>query len=207
MSKTKINGLLIAAGLSERMGEFKPLMLYKDKSFVVTIVEKLLTVCERVVVVTGFQKEKIEELIKSKFSILNSQFSIRVDCVYNPNYEKGMFTSLQAGLTAIKYSDWILYHFVDQPFHEEKFYKELVNQVDNKYDWVQPVYDGKEGHPVIFRKTMFQKILTAHPSSSLRLIRDDSETKIKKWECGYYQILSDFDSKEDMQSFFLPNLP
>ncbi|NJD21215.1 MAG: hypothetical protein FIA82_00885 [Melioribacter sp.] len=194
MSKPIVNGLLISAGLSGRMGQFKPLMLYEDKSFVVTIVEKLLKVCEKVIIVTGFQKEKIE-------SIINSRFSIHAECVFNPNYKKGMFTSLQAGLIELKNSDWIVYHFVDQPFHEEKFYKELVSQIEDTYDWVQPVYNGKEGHPVLFKKSIFEKILQADPSSSLRVIRDGDSTKIKKWECGYSQILNDFDTESDMEKF------
>jgi len=198
MSKAIVNGLLISAGLSGRMGQFKPLMLYEDKSFVVTIVEKLLKVCEKVVVITGFQKEKIE-------SIINSRFSIHVECVFNPNYEKGMFTSLQAGLIELKNSDWIVYHFVDQPFHEKKFYKELVSQIEDTYDWVQPVYNGKEGHPVLFKKSIFEKILQADPSSSLRVIRDDNSTKIKKWECDYSQILNDFDTQSDMEKFNIKN--
>ena len=194
MSKPITNGLLISAGLSGRMGQFKPLMLYKENPFVVTIVEKLLKVCEKVVVVMGFQKEKIE-------SIINSRFSIHVECVFNPNYEKGMFTSLQSGLKELKNSDWIVYHFVDQPFHEEKFYKELVSQIEDTYDWVQPVYNRKKGHPVLFKKSIFEKILQADPSSSLRVIRDDDSTKIKKWKCGYSQILNDFDTPEELKNF------
>jgi molybdenum cofactor cytidylyltransferase len=169
-------------------------MLYKDKPFVITIVEKLLTVCERVVVVTGFKSNEVE-------SVCSLQFADRVECVFNQNYEQGMFTSLQAGLKELKDSDWILYHFVDQPFHEEKFYRELISQIDDNHDWVQPCYNGKEGHPVLFKQNIFDKILIADPSSSLRLIRDDCYTKIKKWECGYSQILNDFDTLDDMKNF------
>lgn len=194
MSKPIINGLLISAGLSGRMGTFKPLMLYKDKSFVVTIIEKLLTVCERVVVVTGFKSDEVK-------SVCSLQFADRVECVFNPNFEKGMFTSLQAGLAELKDSDWIIYHFIDQPFHEEKFYRELISQIDDDNDWIQPCYNGKEGHPILFKKNIFEKILTADPSSSLRLIRYDTNTKKKKWECGYSQILNDFDTNEDIENF------
>ena len=194
MSKAIVNGLLISAGLSGRMGQFKPLMLYEDKSFVVTIVEKLLTVCERVVVVSGFKSDNVK-------SVCSLQFADRVECVYNPIFEMGMFTSLQTGLAELKDSDWIIYHFVDQPFHQEKFYKELVSQIDDKYDWIQPCYNEKEGHPVLFKKNLFKKILTADPSFSLRLIRDDGNTKIKKWECGYSQILNDFDTQSDIEKF------
>ena len=201
MNKPIINGLLISAGLSGRMGQFKPLMNYDGKSFVVGITRKMLKVCDRVVIVTGFRNEDVRSLINSEFSTLNSQFSIRVECVFNPNYEHGMFTSLQTGLTELKDSEWILYHFVDQPFYEEKFYRELISQRDDNYDWIQPCYNAKEGHPVLFKKNIFKKIITADPSSSLRLIRDDGETKIKIWECGYSQILNDFDTLDDMKNF------
>lgn len=194
MNKPIINGLLISAGLSGRMGQFKPLMLYKDKSFVVTIIEKLFTVCESVIVVTGFKSDEVK-------SVCSLQFADRVECVFNPNYEHGMFTSLQAGLTELKDSDWILYHFVDQPFHEEKFYRELISQIDDSNDWIQPCYNGKEGHPVLFKKNIFEKILTADPSSSLRLIRDNGDTKEKKWECDYSHILNDFNTQEDLKLF------
>ena len=194
MSKPIVNGLLISAGLSGRMGQFKPLMFYKDKPFVITIVEKLLTVCEKTVVVTGFKSDEVK-------SVCSLQFADRVECVFNPIYENGMFTSLHTGLAELKDSDWIIYHFVDQPFHQEKFYRELVSQIDDNYDWVQPCYNKKEGHPVLFKKSIFGKILAADLSSSLRLIRDDGNTKIKKWECGYSQILNDFDTQSDINKF------
>ncbi len=208
MSKPIINGLLISAGLSGRMGTFKPLMNYEGEPFVVGITRKMLKVCDRVVIVTGFRNEDVGSLIKSEFStlpagmqVLNSQFSIRVECVFNPNYEHGMFTSLQAGLAELKDSDWIIYHFVDQPFHEEKFYCELISQIDDNYDWIQPCSNGKEGHPVMFKKTIFEKILNSPSDYSLRLIRDNGDTKKKKWECGYSQILNDFDTNEDIDKF------
>ncbi len=112
-----------------------------------------------------------------------------------------MFTSLQTGLAELKNSDWIIYHFVDQPFHEEIFYRELISQIDDNYDWIQPCYYGKEGHPVLFKKNIFNKILTADSSYPLRMIRDDGYTKIKKWECDYSQILKDFDTQSDINKF------
>lgn len=196
MNKPKINGLLIAAGFSRRMGDFKPLMEYDNNPYIVVITKKLLSVCETVVIVTGHKSIEIESTIKLAF-IENILFP-RVKVLVNPSFEKGMFTSLQTGIKELIDSDWILYHFVDQPFHKEKFYKEFVAQVDDEYDWIQPVYDGKEGHPVIFRKTIFEKIITSSEDYSLRLIRDDGVTKKKKWECSYPQILKDFDTPEDL---------
>ncbi|MCX6170413.1 MAG: NTP transferase domain-containing protein [Ignavibacteriales bacterium] len=196
MNKPRINGLLIAAGFSRRMGDFKPLMEYDDNPYIVVITKKLLSVCEIVVIVTGHKSVEIESTIKLAF-IENILFP-RVKIVVNPNFERGMFTSLQAGLKELIDSEWILYHFVDQPFHKEKFYKEFVAQIDDEYDWIQPVYDSKDGHPVMFKKTIFEKIISSPEDHILRLIRDDDVTKKKKWECNYPQILKDFDTPEDV---------
>ena len=196
MNKPKINGLLIAAGFSKRMGDFKPLMEYDNNPYIVVITKKLLSVCETVVIVTGHKSIEIESTIKYAF-IENVLFP-RVKVVVNPNFEKGMFTSLQTGVKELIDSDWILYHFVDQPFHKEKFYKEFVAQIDDEYDWIQPVYDGLEGHPVMFKKTIFEKIISSPENHILRLIRDDGSTKKKIWNCSYSQILKDFDTPEDL---------
>ncbi|MHB8929896.1 MAG: nucleotidyltransferase family protein [Melioribacteraceae bacterium] len=196
MNKPKINGLLIAAGFSKRMGDFKPLMEYDNNPYIVVITKKLLSVCETVVIVTGHKSIEIESTIK--FAFIENVLFPRVKVVVNPNFEKGMFTSLQTGVKELIDSDWILYHFVDQPFHKEKFYKEFVAQIDDEYDWIQPVYDGLEGHPVMFKKTIFEKIISSPENHILRLIRDDGSTKKKIWNCSYSQILKDFDTPEDL---------
>ena len=53
----------------------------------------------------------------------------------------------------------------------------------------------------MFKKTVFEKIITSPENHILRLIRDDGLTKKKKWECSYSQILKDFDAKEDFEKF------
>lgn len=199
MVKKKINGLLIAAGFSKRMGDFKPLMDYNNSPFIVLITKKLLRVCENVIIVTGHKSIEIENTIK--FAFIENNLFPRVKIIINHDYEKGMFTSLQTGLKELTDSDWVLFHFVDQPFHKESFYKQLISKIDDSYDWIQPIYDGIEGHPVMFKKTVFEKIITSPENHILRLIRDDGLTKKKIWKCKYPQILKDFDTPEDLNDF------
>ena len=205
MNSNKLNGLLISAGLSGRMGEFKPLMQFNREPFVTGITRKLVSFCEKVVIVTGFQNEKVEALIDSQFSILNSQFSNKVACVYNPNYTKGMFTSLKAGIEHLKNSEWVLYHFVDQPFFTNEFYKKMVSQANDEFDWVQPVHDGKEGHPVMFNKKVIDLISKSSLDSHLRMIRDLPDIRKNYWNCGYREVLIDFDTPEDLKNFSQEN--
>jgi molybdenum cofactor cytidylyltransferase len=199
MNKPSVNGLLISAGLSGRMGEFKPLMLFNEIPFVVIITKKMLSVCDKVVIVTGYKSHEIETTIQHAFT--HDKLFEKIRLVYNPDYEKGMFTSLQAGIKQMEDAEWVLYHFVDQPFHSIKFYEEMIYQIDNDYDWVQPKYETKEGHPVLFKKTLFEKIIESPSNFWLRFIRDDDITKKKNWETGYSQILKDFDTRDDIEKF------
>lgn len=196
MKGMKVNGLLISAGLSGRMGEFKPLMLFDGESFITGITRKLLRFCNEVVVVSGFQNEKVE-------SVINSQFQDRVSCAYNPHFEKGMFTSLKAGIDRLENSDWVLYHFVDQPFFTNEFYYELILHANNECDWVQPVCDGKEGHPVMFNRKVIELVKESSLDSNLRMIRDLPRVRKNYWNCHYPEVLVDFDTREDLERFNL----
>ncbi len=200
MLNKNVNGLLIAAGYSSRMGEFKPLIKYRGKSFVVTIVEKMLEVCSSVVVVTGYKHQELLSEINSQFYNLNPALQDMVIIANNQNYDQGMFTSLQCGLKKIKDSDWILYHFVDQPFHPQIFYENLVKQIDDEYNWIQPAFEGKEGHPVMFKNEISNSILSMPAQSNLKLLGEDHFTKKKIWECPYPSILNDIDTPKDLES-------
>lgn len=191
---TKISGLIIAAGLSSRMGHFKPLIKLNGKTFLSSIIDKLNVVCDNIVIVTGNESEKIEKYVSEQY---NSD-DIEIRCVLNPNYLEGMFSSLKKGMEASDNLKWILYHQVDQPNLPSEFYKEFKEQIDNKYDWIQPRFNQKNGHPIIFGKSLIKKIKLARNDSNLRVIRNSSDIKKKYWECEYQEIFTDIDTKQDL---------
>ena len=191
MDKPKIYGLILSAGLSGRMERFKPLLSYKGKSFIQKIALKLNSVCDKIIVVTGYKANEVEEDINQ----LN--INSKIEFVINPEFEKGMFTSLQAGLRKADNCDWILYHFVDQPGLPEVFYKKFVEQIDEKHNWIQPKIKEQKGHPILINKHLFQLILDAPLNSNLRLISNHPIVKKKFWECGYAEIFQDIDTEED----------
>jgi molybdenum cofactor cytidylyltransferase len=191
MDKRKISGLIISAGKSGRMGKFKPLLSYKGKSFIQNIVLRLNSVCDKIIVVTGYQSNAVEKNVNQ----LN--LPSKIEFVYNASFEKGMFTSLQAGLAKAKEFDWIFYHFVDQPGLPEVFYKEFVEQIDEKHNWIQPNIKEQNGHPILIKSNLFQIILDAPLILNLREISNDPKVKKKFWECGYEEIFQDIDTEED----------
>ncbi|MCH8035461.1 MAG: NTP transferase domain-containing protein [Bacteroidetes bacterium] len=191
MDKRKINGLIISAGLSGRMGKFKPLLSYKGKSFIQNIVLRLDSVCDKIIIVTGYKANEVEEDINQ----LN--INSKIEFVFNSEYEKEMFISLQAGLQKADNCDWIFYHFVDQPGLPEVFYKKLVEQINDRHNWIQPKIKEQKGHPILIRNDLFQIISGAPLNSNLRTISNDPKVKKKFWECGYEEIFQDIDTEED----------
>ena len=187
----KINGLILSAGLSGRMKKFKPLLLYKNKSFLQNIALKLNKVCNKIIVVTGYKAEEVEENV-NQLNLLS-----KIDFVFNPDYEKGMFTSLKAGLKKAGDADWILYHFVDQPGLPSTFYSEFLKQIDDEHNWIQPVMENRGGHPILIRKELFDLILNEPDDSNLRAISNNPVVKKKFWECGYKEIFQDIDTEEE----------
>lgn len=198
MPKPVINALLISAGYSGRMGDFKPLIKLNDKTFISLITEKLLSVCDNAVVVTGFRHEEVEEEIRRVFQLPENNFASRVKSVFNNDYKDGMFTSVKTGLASMPPSDWVLFHFVDQPGISQNFYTEFIAQIEDRYDWIQPVYEMKQGHPVLFNNSVITKILESPTNYKMKLIRGDDSVRKKYWITDYSFVLEDIDTKEDL---------
>ena len=198
MYKPKINGLIIAAGLSGRMKSFKPLADYKGKPFIINIILKLEVICDQIFIVTGFKSDGLKSsVIKELSKTHQSDFLKKIKFVYNESFEKGMFTSLRKGISEAKNCDWILYHFVDQPGLQSNFYSTFVNQIDSKHNWIQPSYKNQHGHPILIRQDLFELINNSSPNSNLREISKDPIVKKKYWECNYEEIFQDIDTEED----------
>lgn len=191
MEQIKIHGLILSAGFSGRMKKFKPLLHYKGKSFIQNVVLRLNTVCDKIIIVTGYKANDVLENV--------SQLNIhsKIEFVINLDYEKEMFTSLQAGLQKADNCDWVLYHFVDQPGLPDKFYNDFIKQIDDKHNWVQPSVDGERGHPILIHNELFEIIINATKDSNLREVSRNSIVKKKFWECNYKEIFQDIDTEED----------
>jgi len=198
MKRHKIYGLILSAGLSGRMKMFKPLAKYKGKTFLHNIIIKLDKICDEIIIVTGFNSDELKtETIKSlknenQFEVIN-----KIKFTFNESFQKGMFTSLQKGISEVKNCDWILYHFVDQPGLPENFYLDFIKQAERDYNWLQPVNKDQKGHPILLGKELFDLIADSSPGSNLREISKNPKVKKKYWECYYKEIFQDIDTEED----------
>ena len=150
---SKISGILLAAGLSTRMGEPKQLLPFGNSTLIETVVDNLLgSKLSEVIVVIGHEAEKVHARIGHK----------PVQTVFNPDYREGMLTSAQCGVRAISESALAFaLMLVDQPF----ITPDLINRVIDAYAQtdkgiVLPSYNYRRGHPVIFSRHYANEILS-----------------------------------------------
>lgn len=203
--ENEITGLIISAGKSSRMGEFKPLMNYAGKTFLNQIISKLEPVCHCIIIVTGFNSEKLKaQTIKTLEEQGQDSIIKKIRFVKNEDFEKEMFTSLQSGLKEIKNTCpetlWVLYHFIDQPGLPDDFYPAFIQNVDSSYNWIQPSFNKQNGHPILLGQELYNIILDSSESSSLREVSRNPAVRKKIWECSYKNVLQDIDTREDYLS-------
>ena len=140
--------ILLAAGLSSRMGRNKLLLPYNGKTIIENTLLSVLPLSKRVIVVTGNERESVEKLL----------MPYGVEFVFNEEYEKGQRGSTIKGLRAVKDDDFAILPS-DLPLLEEKDVSSLFDALKN-FSIVRPVYNSIPGHPVCYRRENLEKLLS-----------------------------------------------
>ena len=136
MSERKIGAVVAAAGLSSRMGDFKPLLPFDGVTVIERCVANLRAAgASALVVVTGHRAQELAARLRD------------VTLVHNPLYaETQMFDSLRLGLRALPADcDTILLTPGDVPLVEPETVRALLK---TKAGFACPVCAGRKGHPV-----------------------------------------------------------
>ena len=140
-------GLILAAGLSSRMGEPKPLLQWFGQTLIEYQIDLFNSLNIKPLVVLGFQGESVISKIKN----LDAEF------VINEDFEKSKSSSILKGIRSIKRDSDILLLAVDQP-RPKIFVEKIIESHSNSNCLITiPKYqsnDGtlKGGHPIIINK-------------------------------------------------------
>lgn len=187
-----ISGILLAAGLSSRMGEPKQLLRFGESTIVETVVDSMLGAkFDEVIVVVGHCAAAIQEQLRTR--------PVRI--VLNANYREGMLTSAQAGIRALERSEAFALMLVDQPLITTA----LINQVVNAYVQTDkgialPSYNYKRGHPVVFHQRYAREILALDSESGgVRTLFKKYDNDIHYVPVDTDRVLRDIDYQEDYE--------
>ncbi|MEX2221779.1 MAG: nucleotidyltransferase family protein [Candidatus Rokuibacteriota bacterium] len=147
-----IAGIVLAAGLSRRMGQAKLLMPVDGRAIVRHAVEAVLAGgVDSVWVVTGPDVEPIEAALTG----------LDVQIVVNPAPEDGQAGSLRVGIAALPAAvDAVLIALGDQPSLARSIIPALLaaRRASPKLI-VAPRYRDGQGNPVVFKREIFPELL------------------------------------------------
>lgn len=177
MSEAKtslVSAILLAAGKSERMGENKLLQPFGGRTVIQRTLDSLLASrAGEVIVVLGNKAQEINASIGNR----------RALSVLNPNFAKGMSTSLVTGLGMVnQQARFIIVALGDQPLITTKVYNQLIETALNSDKGIiLPVCKGERGNPIIistkYRAELLaqtgdiggRELLKAHPGDVLEV--------------------------------------
>lgn len=187
-----IGAIVLAAGESRRMGRQKQLLPFADGTVIEHIVWTILESGIRdVTVVTGHRAEAVAAVLE-KFP---------VNIVTNPDYTRGMLSSLRAGLRkAPPYWTGVLLALGDQPSIGTDVIKTLIEkfEADPKGIYV-PTYDGKRGHPLLFPARFREDVMTKFDDTGLRGLFRLHPERVRPVPVDSAAVLSDMDYPEDYE--------
>jgi len=188
----KLAAIVLAAGLSTRMGTPKIFLPWGKSTIIEAILEKLNRAgVEEIVIVGG---SFVDELRKKA-----SAYSCHV--VYNPDFANGeMMCSLRRGVRALQNDhEAILVVLGDQPQIEVNTIREMTREfISGKHPVVVPSYHMKRGHPWLFSAELTETLLS---SNTMREFLNNNPDIINYVVVDTPTVNQDIDTLEDYQKY------
>jgi tRNA (mo5U34)-methyltransferase len=187
--------IVLAAGASTRMGRPKALLRAGDRTFIQVILDALRDggIPEAVVVIRPGQDTVIAEVDAAGFG----------RWVPNPRADEGQLSSLIAGLNAIDRPevDAVLVTLVDVPLIDASAVRLLLARAAvSDRPILRAVHRGRHGHPVIFKRRLFDALRQADPGEGAKsVLRANAVEDVEVDSPG---VIEDIDTPDDYTRVF-----
>lgn len=186
-----ITAIVLAAGLSTRMGQVKPLLPWGKQ----TVIEHILSVLrdcsvEEILVITGHEREAVEQRLAGR----------PVQAVFNPHYASGeMLSSIQVGLRAASVeAEAALIVLGDQPALERSVVDHIIAAYrSGQKQIVAPSYQMRRGHPLLIGRNYWEEICALSEGQTLRDFLRRVGEAVHHVEVTTPGVLQDMDTPDD----------
>ena len=163
--RKRIGGLILAAGCSKRMGDFKPLMPLRGKTLIENSIDSML-LCgvDPIVVVLGHRGQDMEAILKSRY--LGDTLTL----VYNHDYAAtDMLSSVKLGLAAMPPCDAFFLLPGDMPVVTKETFLTVCRARSGGVPSITfPTLDGYRKHPPLIDCAFIPGICSYQGSDGLR---------------------------------------
>jgi len=156
-----ISAIVLAAGLSSRMGALKPLLPFGDHTVVEQVVSVLLaSPIDEIIVVLGHRHAEIEKVLV--------KWDVRA--TVNPRYTEGMLSSIKHGWRAASpHASGVMHVLGDQPQLEASVVRTLIAAHRASHArLLVPTFAERRGHPILLDARYRDEILALEENATMR---------------------------------------
>ena len=183
-----ISAIVLAAGRSQRMGAFKPLLPFGKQTVIESTIEYLRKGgVETVVVVLGHRAPEV----------LNRIGGLGVKFVLNPDPDSEMTASIRAGIQKIPPSGATLITPADLPAVPPSVVTTLISEWQNGSKLIIPTYENRGGHPVLIDLRYRAELQNLDPARGLKALFAAHPGDVKRVPVDSPFIARDMDTWDD----------
>jgi molybdenum cofactor cytidylyltransferase len=184
-----IAGIVLAAGRSQRMGHFKPLLPFGESTVVDHCVDNLRRGgVETIVVVLGHKASDLKHHLQNA----------SVTFAHNPDPDSEMSASIAYGVQQIPtHARAILITPVDHPAVSPYVVAILVDAWKEGACLVVPTFEGRGGHPVLVDSKFRDELLNLNPKRGLRGLFELHLEQVTRLSVDSSYIARDMDTWDD----------
>ncbi len=189
MSAGSYAAIILAAGLSSRLPQFKPLLPLGGETITDHLIHTFLNCGVEVLLVVGHRQEELRAGIKKHNMVI----------IENPGYRQGMFTSVQAGIRGLQPGNRAFFIMpADIPLVREATVRQLLSAAGKAPEKiVYPVFNGKRGHPPLIPSSHARAILSWHGENGLKSYLKAQKGQALEVPVADGNILFDVDTPDD----------
>ena len=187
----QVAAIILAAGRSERMGAFKPLLPFGPNTVIETCIENMRRGgVETIVVVIG-QDSRAEAL---KTHLQNS----RVTFAVNPDPVSEMSDSIACGVRALTGGiQAVIINPVDHAAVPGDVVAMLIDEWQKGARLVKPVWNGRGGHPVLIDLEFRAELLSLDRDCGMKTFLRNHQAQVNRVEVKSNYIARDMDTWDD----------
>ena len=187
-----VAAILLAAGQSRRMGAFKPLLPFGNKTVIECCIDYLQEGgVETIVVVLGHRADEGRRHLAGRPLI----FALNPD----PNSEMG--ASIAVGMGQIPQScQAVLIALSDHPAVPAAVVSRLIETWENGGRLVIPTWQDRGGHPVLVDLSFRSELLNLSSSGGLRALFETHKSEVKRVPVDSPFIARDMDTWDDYRA-------
>jgi len=188
----EIWAIILAAGMSVRMGQQKLLLPWQNTTIIESVIQQIPDDIPNRLVILGSHNEEIKKQIRN----------LQVKTDINKNYKEGMLSSVICGFNLLPKSAKAAMVFLgDQPgISPDVIHRVKEAWRKSKKPIVIPTFNGRRGHPVLIETKFTDEINQLDGNIGLKQLMNNHASEIYEVPCDDSEILYDIDTPSDYKN-------